>query len=301
MAACLVTISGTSGLLKLNYTLSSVAYSIETGVGTLYIESTATGVTYTTLSGNVTAASLCLTITAAPSVCNLLMWKGLNTNPNGYVADAIILGSETTLIAETVWPNSATGLIDAINNLSYDKVKVIGYNSSTTVNSNSTTNFYYNYILRTLGTDVPMLRVRNADSTGYIYIPSTLLASCAIPSDYELVTPCYSQTPITTTTTITPTTTTTTTANPCKVYTIVVTKDDLGNATGNTVTSNNNKVFVIFTNCAGVVTTNSYVIDGLESSICVLASSTPAAYYYQNNIQISGTTVITDAGTSCTS
>jgi len=300
MAACLVTISGSSGLLKLNYTISAVAYSIETGVGTLYIESTATSVTYTTLSGNVTAASGCLTITAAPSVCNLLMWKGLNTYPNGYVADAIILGSETTLITQTVWPNSALGLIDNINNVTYDKVKVIGFkDNSSSVDYNY--NYEYYYILRTLGTDIPMLRVRNADSTGYIYIPSTLLASCAIPEDYELITPCYSQTPITTTTTITPTTTTTTTANPCKVYTIVVTKDDLGNSTGNTVGSNNNKVFVVFTNCAGVVTTNSYVIDGLESSICVLSSSTPAAYYYQNNIQVSGTSVITDTGTSCTS
>ena len=295
MAACLVTISGSSGLLKLNYTISAVAYSIETGVGTLYIESTATGVTYTTLSGNVTAASSCLTITAAPSVCNLLMWKGLSTDPQGYVADAIILGSETTLITETSWPNSRSTLIDSINNLSYDKVKVIGYKTG------GNYDFETYYILRTLGIDTPILRVRNFDSTGYIYIPSTLLADCTLPSGYDLITPCYSQTPITTTTTIVPTTTTTTTANACKVYTIVVTKEDIGNSTGNTVTSNNNKVFVVFTNCAGVVTTNSYVIDGLESSICVLSSSTPAAYYYQNDIQVSGTSVITDTGTSCTS
>ena len=300
MAACLVTISGSSGLLKLNYTISAVAYSIETGVGTLYIEDTATGITYTTLSGNVTAASSCLTITAAPSVCNLLMWKGLLTNPAGYIADAIILGSETTLITQTSWPNSGRALIDNINNVTYDKVKVIGFkNNSSYVND--IYNYEYYYILRTLGTDTPMLRVRNFDSTGYIYIPSTLLANCTIPSDYELITPCYSQTPITTTTTITPTTTTTTTANACKVYTVIISKEDIGNSTGNTVGSNNNKVFVVFTNCAGVVTTNSYVIDGLESSICVLSSSTPAAYYYQNDIQTSGTSVITDTGTSCTS
>jgi hypothetical protein len=300
MAACLVTISGSSGILKLNYIISSVAYSIETGVGTLYIESTATSVTYTTLSGNVTAASSCLTITAAPAVCNLLMWKGLNTNPQGYVADAIILGSETTLITGTSWPNSGGGLIDNINNVTYDKVKVIGYKRDLSI-VNEEYSYEYYYILRTLGTDTPMLRVRNFDSTGYIYIPSTLSASCAIPEDYELITPCYSQTPITTTTTVAPTTTTTTLANVCKVYTILVTKEDIGNSTGNTVSSNNNKVFVVFTNCAGVVTTNSYVIDGLESSICVLSSSTPAAYYYQNNIQVSGTSVITDTGTSCTS
>jgi len=298
MAACLVTISGTSGILKLNYTISAVAYSIETGIGTLYIESTATSVTYTTLSGDAIATSSCLTITAAAAVCNLLMWKGI-TAP-GYVADAIILGSETNIIPDTIWPDNGYLLIDNINKLSYDKLKVIGYKEGSSFINNIFTYDSY-YILRVLGSDTPQLRVRNADSTSYIYIQGSLLANCTMPSDYQSITPCYSQTPATTTTTVAPTTTTTTVVVSCKVYTIVVTKDDLGNSTGNTVTSNNNKVFVTFTNCAGVVTTNSYVIDGLEYSICVRSSSVPAAYYYQNNIQISGTTVITDAGASCTS
>jgi len=288
MAACLVTISGTSGLLKLNYTISSVAYSIETGIGTLYIESTATGVTYTTLSGNVTAASGCLTITALPATCNLLMWKGI-TAP-GYIADAIVVGTETNIITNVNWPYTGLALVDAINNLAYDKVKVIGYKN----NYSSTDDSYY--ILRVLGTDIPQLRVRNADSTGYIYIHAALLASCTLPSDYIPITPCYSTLPTTTTTTATPTTTTTTIASVCDFYTVNISEKDLSNAVGNTTTSYNNKVYIVYTNCSGALITNTYTTAGLQTSICVKAGVLPSYYYYQNNIQTSGLTTVTLSG-----
>jgi hypothetical protein len=300
MAACLVTISGTSGLLRLNYTISAVPYSIETGKGTLYIESTATAVTYTTLSGDViaTTASGCFTITAANAVCKLMLWKGI-TAP-GYIANAVILGATTTIISDTIWPEGGRNLIDSINNASNDNVKVVGYRDGTLFDEYGNANYEFYYILRVIGSDVPTLRVKNADSTAYVYVPGLALANCTIPSDFEPITPCYSQLPTTTTTTAVPTTTTTTIVNVCEVYTVVVTSADLGAATGNTVTSNNNKVFVVYTDCNGILTTTSYVTAGLENSICVLSSTTPASYYYQNNIQISATTVITDAGTTCT-
>ena len=117
MAACLVTISGTSGTLKLNYTLSSVAYSIETGIGTLYIESTATpgSITYTTLSGDAIATSSCLTITSAPLVCSTLSWDG-NITASGYNANGILIGTAVIPISSTGWPYSGSALISAINN-----------------------------------------------------------------------------------------------------------------------------------------------------------------------------------------
>lgn len=299
MAACLVTISGTSGLLKLNYTISAVLYSIETGIGTLYIESTATAVTYTTLSGNAiaTTASGCFTITAANAVCKLILWKAI-TAP-GYIANAVILGATTTTISDTIWPESGRDLIDSINNASNDNVKVIGYRDGTLTDDAGNVNYEFYYILRVIGSDIPTLRVKNADNSAYVYVPGSVLSTCDIPSNFETITPCYSQLPTTTTTTAAPTTTTTTVATVCEVYTVVVTSADLGAATGNTTTTNNNKVFVVYTNCNGTLTTTSYVTAGLENSICVLSSSTPASYYYQNNIQISATTVITDAGTSC--
>jgi hypothetical protein len=295
MAACIVNITGTSGTLKLNYTLSSVQYTLETGivpVGTLWIDSAATNVTYTTLSGDVIAspgAGCSLTITAAPPLCSLLTWDGKVTT-SGYVANAIIIGSIVVPITETSWPNSGSMLVNSINNASSDAIKVIGYKN------NSTTS--YSYILRSIGSNVPQLRVRNADNTGFIYIPAAGMASCTVPSDYQYIVPCYGTLPTTTTTTAAPTTTTTTIApGTCDLYTIDISDKDLSAATGNTITSYNGKVYIVYTNCSNVLITNVYTVAGLQPSICLKSGTLPSYYYYQNDIQTSGDTIVTLAGT----
>lgn len=292
MAACLVTISGTSGTLKLNYTISSVAYSIETGIGTLYIESTASAnpVTYTTLSGDAIATSSCLTITAAPLVCSTLSWD-TNITASGYIANGILIGTSIIPISSTAWPGSSSALISSINNASDDRVKVVGYKNNNSVSTSS-----FSYILKYIGTSAPQLMVSNSDGTNYIYVPS-ILSSCTIPSDYEVITPCYGTLPTTTTTTIAPTTTTTTVAAVCDLYTIDISEKDLSEATGNTITSNNNKVYIEYVNCSNVSVTTQYTVAGLQPSICVKAGTLPSYYYYQNDIQTSGTTVVTLAGT----
>ena len=294
MAACIVNITGTSGTLKLNYTLSSVQYSIETGIvpaGTLWIESTATNVTYTTLSGDVIAsagAGCGLTITAAPAVCSLLTWNN-TISATGYYANAIILGTTIIPITDTIWPSSGGSLVTNINNASNDNVKVIGYKS--------TSSSSYSYILRTIGSSVPQLRVRNADNTGFIYVPAATMASCTVPSDFQYIVPCYGTLPTTTTTSSTTTTTTTIAPGSCDLYTIDISEKDLSNATGNTLTTYNNKVYISYTNCANVVVTTAYTVAGLQPSICIKSGSLPSYYYYQNNIQTSGDTIVTLAGT----
>ena len=213
-----------------------------------------------------------------------------NITTSGYVADAIIIGTTVIPITNTAWPSSRSMLIDSINNASSDAIKVIGYKN------NSTTS--YSYILRSIGSNVPQLRVRNADNTGFIYIPAAGMASCTVPSDYQYIVPCYGTLPTTTTTTAAPTTTTTTVApGACDLYTIDISDKDLSAATGNTITSYNGKVYIVYTNCLNVLTTNVYTVAGLQPSICLKSGTLPSYYYYQNDIQTSGDTIVTLAGT----
>jgi len=192
MAACLITVSGTMGVIRINYTISGTPYTIETSVGTFYIEDTATDVTYTTLSGDLIASSLCLTITEAAPSCYKIFWK--NINAQNYTIDAVLLGMETLSISSVSFTNSGRNLIDAINNLNDDRVKVIGYKSEL---SNITTSTVYNcyYILKVLGAEVPILRVKNADNSGYMYFHGELQGDCLPQTGFTIIDPCYNTPP----------------------------------------------------------------------------------------------------------
>jgi hypothetical protein len=200
MAACLITISGTSGLIQINYTISSTPYTIETAApGSFYIEDTAVDVTYTTVTGDLTATSGCLSITNLPANCYNVFWKGISTD--NYKIVEIILGSEVITIPDTNFPLSNKDFIANVNDLDNNKVKVVGYKS--VFAPPSIQNIEYYYILKILGPDEPVLKIRNADDTGYIYVYGTS-TSCTIPVDYESIVPCYSSTITTTTTTSAP-------------------------------------------------------------------------------------------------
>lgn len=199
MAACLITISGTSGLLRLDYKISSIPYSIETGVGTLYIEDTATDVTYTTLSGDLVASSGCLTITEIPLNCYSIFWEELIAHD--YAIESIILGNETISISEVSFSNAGVYLANSINDLDDNRIKVIGYKKEYNY-INDVQYVQYYYVFKVFGIDTPILKIRNADSTNYIYIYGILSGSCSLPSGYTPIEPCYST--ITTTTTLAP-------------------------------------------------------------------------------------------------
>jgi hypothetical protein len=187
MAACLITISGTSGVIRINYTISGTPYTIETSIGEFYIEDTATDVTYTTLSGDLIAASLCLTITEVAASCYKLLWKNITTPK--YIAEAIVLGASVITIEDTIFPNY--NLTTSVNNAADDRVKIIGYKTERTTSDEQ--NFYY--IFKVLGANIPMLRVRNADDSGYIYIHGELQADCLPIEGYTIVDPCYNTLP----------------------------------------------------------------------------------------------------------
>lgn len=199
MAACKITVTGTSGIIRIDYTVSGTPYSIETSIGEFYIEDTATDVTYTTLSGDLIATDdSCLgtPIAELPANCYLILWKNLQAT--NYKIDAIVLGSEIITIPDTTFPESFSLLADAVNNLNDSRVKVTGYKMEYV--SFGVSNNYY--IFKVLGTNAPILRIKNTDETGYIYIYGES-TSCTLPSGYRAVEPCYSTT-LTTTTTLAP-------------------------------------------------------------------------------------------------
>jgi hypothetical protein len=99
----------------------------------------------------------------------------------------------------------------------------------------------------------------------------------------------------TTTTTSSSTTTTTTTASPCSCFTYdaIIGQEDLDDATGNTDPGKDNGiVYVEYTNCQGVPTTQQYSVAGtFPDSICVDTNAlSPTIYYYKNNTQTAPST-----------
>lgn len=75
MAACLLTFGGTSGTVRINYTLSghiNVLYSTFDDV--VYIDDSATSITYETLTGDATVTSGCVTITPITKSYYLYLW-----------------------------------------------------------------------------------------------------------------------------------------------------------------------------------------------------------------------------------
>ncbi len=207
MAACLITITGTSGLLKIDYKIGVDLYSIETSIGTLYIEDTATDVTYTTISGDLVASSGCLTITDLPASCYKMLWEDVYLP--GYTLESIILDTNEYSLPSIAFPQSAPlteyggsalQLVEAINNLNLDVLKVIGY--KTTVTGINAYVSKYEYLFKILGSGSPILKVKNASSTGYIYFYSD--SDVCDLTGYNEVSVCYSQFITTTTTTAAP-------------------------------------------------------------------------------------------------
>lgn len=182
MASCLITVSGTSGEIRLNYIIAGIQQSpIKAGIGSFYIESTATSVTYTTLYGDAIASSICLVITSLPFSCYKWTWKGLKAE--GYKTVAVIVNNIEIPIAESEFPFSEYNLPLSINNLDLDQIKVTKYKMVVPVPfSIVEEDIQHNFIVRSLGTIIPILKIRNADSTSFIHIHGT--ASTCSPVGY---------------------------------------------------------------------------------------------------------------------
>lgn len=177
MAACLVTVSGTSGEVLIKYEIGGLPYYLTSNIGTFYIENTATSVTYTTLSGDAVATSLCLTIAPLTSTCFRLNWKGIVAD--NYTITAVILGNDTLNFTPIPFPTTRLNLATAINSIYDDRIKVIAYKENVPAGTTLNSQVEFNYIVKVFGGEVPILSINNADSTGRIYIYGTV-SPCSI-------------------------------------------------------------------------------------------------------------------------
>lgn len=194
MAACLITIAGTSGEVLINYKISSTSYQIVTGIGTVYIEDTATNVTYTTLSGDATASSGCLTVTALPSTCYEVKFGGLTAL--NHVFSKVTYNSKTiTLSGSPVFPEEITELVREINSNSDSDLKVTHYKIDSSYSGDFDAPVEYYIIFKVAGAFAPTLTITNTDLTSELQIVGTTV-SCS-PSGYTAVTVCDIDIPLT--------------------------------------------------------------------------------------------------------
>lgn len=185
MAACLITITGTSGEVRIDYLDGIISKHVTSGIGTMYLEDTYTNVTYTTISGDAIASSLCFTITALPYNYYMLSWRGICSE--GYTIVKAILGIVEYTIPDTEFPISKENLIMNINNASIPEFKIVGYK----YNYNGImpiSNIRISYIVRTLGTEIPYLKVRDLTNETSLYIKGT--SSIELPVGFTAIEVC---------------------------------------------------------------------------------------------------------------
>lgn len=189
MAACLITLGGTNGTIRIDYTLASTPNYIISNFGdAVYIDDTATDITYTTLTGDVTASSGCVTITDNPKSCYLISYDRPNiTSTYQTLFDAIEVGTPQVFTTASQDSYAAFGtLIYNINtDLDDDNIKVVAYRMQNLIND-------YNNIsllVRIIGTDVPLLRIISP-AGNYTYIKGIVQTDCAIPADFTAIEVC---------------------------------------------------------------------------------------------------------------
>lgn len=194
MAACLVTVSGTSGSVLIEYIdAGSVKHSIISDITTsLYIETGGSAYTYTTLSGDAIASSGCITITALPAKCYIFDWEW-SREPMfpydlGLLFTELIVGSTTYTLLECAYPNSGEySVLNAVNALDVPEVKGVAY--KTVYPSDLTLPVEYFAIIKVKGNEIPYLKIRNQADTHSIFLKGTYTADC-LPAGYTEVDTC---------------------------------------------------------------------------------------------------------------
>lgn len=192
MAACLITISGTTGEVVIKYKIGGTDYTVRANIGTLYIEDTATDVTYTTISGDAIASSGCLTVTALPFTCYEVVYGGLTAINHQF--DKVEYNNKTYTLTDGIsFPNNVYNFIDEVNDLGVDDLKITHYKvEATTMDIYSPV--IYSIIFRMIGAFPPTLTILNNDTNSELLIVGKP-TSCS-PVGYTAVNVCSIDTPL---------------------------------------------------------------------------------------------------------
>lgn len=190
MASCAITIGGTTGSVVINYTLSATAHTMTAIHGeTVYINDAATAITYTTISGNATASSGCVTITSLPITCYVIDWV-TNTSIAGFNGFGYSATTDTTfdaiLLDTTVVPITSVALTELTPNALTTAINELGDARISAVASKKVTNddsleFYI--IVQITGTYLPSVRM-NATNSHKMYLKGVISADC-LPTGYD--------------------------------------------------------------------------------------------------------------------
>lgn len=216
MAACLITVSGTSGEVLIRYTLSGNENEIRSGIGNVYIDDTASSISYTTLSGDAIATSGCVTITELNSVCYKFSWETFRITDRLYsdtlYFDQLSLGGENLSINPTNLSESFSWkkLGSSISQLGDNRISVIAGLQTPSGRSTS----IQNIIIRVIDSDAPVLRIKNKYTTNLELILAGVESVDCIPTGYDTFEECVVVVlPTTTSTSTTSTSSTTTTSS----------------------------------------------------------------------------------------
>lgn len=192
MASCLITTGGTSGTFRLDYDLGATHVVSYYNYGDpIYIDDTATDVTYTTLTGDVTAASGCVTITALVQTCYKLSYERLKANNEDDPTsnfDAIILGATVVPFTDPVSDRFVYMgfLINQVNYVMADPtLKFTSYKVSDSISDGYG---QIDLILQVIGSEIPELRIESPNGN-LSYIKGTVSADCE-PSGYTSIIYC---------------------------------------------------------------------------------------------------------------
>lgn len=192
MAAGLITISGTGQVLIQYIDAGAVARSLVAGPGTLYLETTGSDFTWTTLSGTAAASSGVITLVEIETACYILSWEepilGIASSSNPRLKfDGVELDGITTSIEESYFPMSSSTVGNSINNAGIYNIKATGYKD--VITDGSTPSSHY-LAVQVQGTDIiPYLRISNATSSQHLYIKGTVSVSC-LPTGYTALESC---------------------------------------------------------------------------------------------------------------
>ena len=186
MANCLVTVSGTTGTVLINYIDSgAIPRVLTSGPGTFLIDDGGSEYTWTNLSGDTAVSSLCIEFTEIVNNCYIFSWELTVPNQiNNLKFTSVELGTDSNSIADLNFPfTKVTDLAAAINGLNLEQIKAKAYKVV------RTTKTEYFMILKVQGTDIPFIKIKNIDSTHFLYLKGVYTSNC-LPAGYTEIETC---------------------------------------------------------------------------------------------------------------